>query len=197
MEDTTTLTNLLRHIRGGDPTAAAEVVNRYERVIRAVVRARLTDPALRRQFDSTDVCQSVLASFFVRAAAGLYDFDRPDQLAGLLVRMAEYKFNTKARDAHRQRRDASRIDPGADPDQLATAEPGPAELALHRDLFATVLTRLSPTERNLVERRNAGHTWPEIAAALGGDARAHRRQLGKALNRATAGLGLDGPDDDE
>jgi hypothetical protein len=48
-----------------------------ELVIRRAVRLRLSDPALRRLFDSADVCQSALASSFVRAAAG----PAPPQLA--------------------------------------------------------------------------------------------------------------------
>ena len=70
----------LRRIRCGDPEAAQELVRRYESTIRLAVRTRLTDPALERQLDSADICQSVLASFFVRAAAGQYDLADPGQL---------------------------------------------------------------------------------------------------------------------
>ena len=54
----------LRRIRCGDSEAAQELVRRYESTIRLAVRTRLTDPALKRQLDSADICQSVLASFF-------------------------------------------------------------------------------------------------------------------------------------
>ena len=54
-------------------------------MVRFEARLRLTDPRLRRQYDSLDICQSVLASFFVRAAAGQYDLDRPEQLLKLLL----------------------------------------------------------------------------------------------------------------
>jgi hypothetical protein len=66
--------------RGGDGDAAAELVRRYELAIRRVVRLRLTDVRLRRAFDSMDVCQSVLGSFFVRAASGQYDLSNSDRL---------------------------------------------------------------------------------------------------------------------
>ncbi len=49
---------------------------------------RLTDPSLYRLLDSMDVCQSVLLSFFVRAAAGQYDLEQPQELLKLLVVMA-------------------------------------------------------------------------------------------------------------
>jgi hypothetical protein len=52
------------------------------------VRRRLNDPSLYPLFDSMDICQSVLASFFLRAAAGEYDLDGPAQLLRLLVGIA-------------------------------------------------------------------------------------------------------------
>lgn len=97
MSDRDMFTSFLSRIRSGDARAAEELVRRYEPAIRLAVRTRLTDPALRRQFDSVDICQSVLASFFVRAAAGQYDLSDPAQLTALLVRMAHNKLAGQAR----------------------------------------------------------------------------------------------------
>ncbi len=80
MSDDSSFQDLIRRVRSGDDDAAAELVRRYEPAIRRVVRLRLTDARLRRVFDSMDVCQSVLGSFFVRAAMGQYDLDNSDQL---------------------------------------------------------------------------------------------------------------------
>src|SRR5215813_13431984 len=90
-------TTFVRRVRAGDQDAAAELVRRYEPEIRLMVRTwlRLRDPRLRRVFDSMDVCQSVLASFFVRAAVGEYDLDQPQQLVRLLVGMARNKLREK------------------------------------------------------------------------------------------------------
>jgi len=55
---------LIRRVRAGDHAAAAELVRVSEPAIRRAARIRLTDPALRRLFDSMDVCQSVFSSFF-------------------------------------------------------------------------------------------------------------------------------------
>ena len=52
----------------------------------ASLRCRLA--RLRRVLDSVDVCQSVLANFFVRVAAGQFDLDQPEQLLRLLATMA-------------------------------------------------------------------------------------------------------------
>ena len=78
----------IRQIRNGDEDAAAELVHSFEPLVRREIRLGLKDRRLARVFDSMDVCQSVLASFFVRTAAGEYDLDSPQQLAGLLVQMA-------------------------------------------------------------------------------------------------------------
>ena len=71
---------LIRRVRAGDEQASAELVRLYEPAIRVAVRARLTDPRLRRLLDSTDVCQSVLGNFFGRAASGQFEIKDPKQL---------------------------------------------------------------------------------------------------------------------
>src|SRR5262249_7307378 len=68
MIDGGTFADFVGRIRDGDEQAAADLVRRYEPIIRVVVRTRLGDRRLRRILDSMDICQSVLASLFVRAA---------------------------------------------------------------------------------------------------------------------------------
>src|SRR5438477_7997093 len=99
---------LLHRVRRGESDAAYELVRRYESPIRVAVRTHLSDPALRQQFDSMDICQSVLASFFMRAAAGQYDLHEPGQLVALLTRMAHNKLAMRARSQRQQRRDVRR-----------------------------------------------------------------------------------------
>src|SRR5207253_5181912 len=84
MLDVNPFRDLIRRVRAGDEAAAAELVQHYEPYIRRAVRVRLVDPRLKRLVDSVDVCQSVLASFFVRAALGQYDLETPEQLLKLL-----------------------------------------------------------------------------------------------------------------
>src|SRR5947209_4570355 len=101
--------DLIRRVREGDEGAAAELVRRYEPTIRRVARVRLVDDRLRRRFDSMDICQSVFASFFVRAALGQFDIDRPEQLLGLLVSMSRKKLIDRAREERAARRDYRRL----------------------------------------------------------------------------------------
>jgi DNA-directed RNA polymerase specialized sigma24 family protein len=99
MSGDSTFTDLVRCVRAGDEAAAAELVRRFEPHLRRVARIQMrNNPRLRRALDSVDVCQSVLQSFFVRAASGKYDLETPEQLQGLLRAMA--RNNTHAR--HRE-----------------------------------------------------------------------------------------------
>src|SRR6516164_7885076 len=109
MSDQPAFTDFLRRIRAGDEQAALEMVRRYEPLIRRQVRLQLEDRRLCRLFDSMDVCQSVLKSFFFRTAAGEYDLDTPEQLQRLLVTMAKNKLASAARSQHRRRRDQRRV----------------------------------------------------------------------------------------
>jgi RNA polymerase sigma-70 factor (ECF subfamily) len=196
MSEEQSFAGFLHRIRAGDQEAAAELVRRYEPAIRLEVRRRLNDPSLHPLFDSMDICQSVLASFFVRAAVGQFDLDQPGQLLGLLVAMARNKLAMHSRREHRQRRDSRR--------RVANSEevleecrdgPSPETLATGRDLLQAVRGRLTEPEQQLADLCAEGLTWPEIAARLGGQAQARRRQLTRALDRVASQLGLDEVDD--
>jgi RNA polymerase sigma-70 factor (ECF subfamily) len=176
------LLRLLERIRLGDEEAARELVRRYESAIRVVVRTHLSDPRLRRQFDSMDVCQSVLASFFVHSAAGQYDLQAPAQMLALLTKMAKNKLNTRIRDQHRKRRDVRRLLPMTVEDaKVASTEPDPAEQLEDRDLLDHALGMMTPEIRAIAVRRMDGQLWPKIAEALGGTPEARRKQFERAM----------------
>jgi RNA polymerase sigma-70 factor (ECF subfamily) len=185
--------DFLSRVRAGDEEAAAELVRRYAPIIRREVRMRLTDPRLHRQFDSADVCQSVLLSFFVRAAVGQYDLRHPGDLRNLLVAMARNKLASRSRQLLRQSGNPSDGPAGSPPPLEAVADPHPSaeQILSGRDLLGQVLRRLPPEERRLAELRGQGRTWPEVSAELGGTPEARRKQLGRALDRVLQQLGLD------
>lgn len=189
----------MARVRAGDPAAAADLVRRYERAVRVAVRVKLTDPRLRRHFDSMDVCQSVMASFFVRAAAGEYDLDDPRQLVALLVKMAQNKLMMQVRRYRTKGRDVGRVAAACDAvPPLADPGPGPDQQAAGRDLLDRVLDALPPHERELAQRRAVGQSWADVARDLGGTPEAHRMRLSRALDRVTEALGLDTvPDGDD
>jgi RNA polymerase sigma-70 factor (ECF subfamily) len=195
MDEGHSFLDLIQRVRGGDPAAAAELVRRYEPAVRRMVRLQLRDPRLRRVLDSSDVCQSVLASFFVRAASGQYDLHQPDQLLRLLVVMARNKLASQARSSYVLRRDDRPRAPGAALAATVAPGPSPSQQAAWKDLLREVRGRLSAEERQLADRRADRQEWSEIAAAVGGSPEALRKKLARALDRVSQQLGLDGIDD--
>jgi RNA polymerase sigma-70 factor (ECF subfamily) len=185
----------LRRIRAGDESAAVELVRRYEPALRLEIRLRLRDPRLRRLLEPADLCQSVLKSFFLRAALGQFDLDSPERLLALLRTMARNKVAQQARRHKAQRRDVDRdvsLDAGAP--LVPAADPSPSRVAIGREVWDALRGRLTTEERRVAELRSLGSEWAEIARELGGTPQARRKQLARAVNRAVRELGLD---DDE
>jgi RNA polymerase sigma-70 factor (ECF subfamily) len=181
----------LGRIRAGDEDAAAELVRRYEPIIRREVRMRLTDPRLYRQLDSVDICQSVLLSFFVRAALGQYDLKHSGDLHKLLVTMARNKFATQARKIQRQNGSPATALGRLPPEAVVDPHPAAERILADRDLLGQVLGRLAEEERRLANLRAEGCSWPEVAGRLGGSAEARRKQLARALDRVLHTMGLE------
>jgi len=184
--------DLVRRLRVGDEEAAAELLRRFEPALRRTVRVRFRDPQLRRVLDSADICQSVFRNFFVRVAAGQFDLDQPDQLLRLLATMARNKIANQAEALRAQRRDCRRVEEGGLNDgQLAAPGSTPSQQAAARELLQETHRRLSAEERRLLELRQQGRAWTDIAAELGGSPEALRKQLARAIDRVGRELGLD------
>jgi DNA-directed RNA polymerase specialized sigma24 family protein len=188
---------LIRRVRAGDAAAAAEVVQRYEPEIRRAVRLRLTDPGLRRVLDSMDICQSVFANFFVRAAAGQFDLQQPDQLLRLLVVMARNKLRDQVSYHQAARRDQRRVeaDPAVPLAEARSVAPSASDVLSARELLQSLRAALTPAERELAEQRALGRDWKSIAAEWGERPDTLRKRLSAGLNRASRELGLDEVDD--
>jgi RNA polymerase sigma-70 factor (ECF subfamily) len=196
---------LLNRVRAGDPQAATELVRRYEPAIRRAARVRLLDTRLNRLLDSMDICQSVMASFFVRAALGQYELETPAQLLKLLATMTRNKLSNQVKCYRASRRDFRRTEEGrggtgSDEDSVvmgveALAGPGhtPSSEVATRELLQEARRRLSPDERALLERREEGREWTEIAAELRSSPEAIRKRLARGIDRVAHELGLDQP----
>jgi RNA polymerase sigma factor (sigma-70 family) len=185
MAEDSEFTEFVRRIRAGDDQATRELVERYEPVIRREVRVRLRDPRLTRRFDHNDVCQSVMASFFVRAAAGQFDLEQPEQLARLLVGIARRKVALQVRRHRAGRRDYRRSG-GGDPVDLearSAAAPSPSRLIAGKEMLDEFRRRMTVEEWQLADLRSQGYAWAEIAGRLGGTPRARSKQLERALDR--------------
>src|SRR6478609_5972771 len=192
MGDESLFADLLKRVRGGDSDAASELVRIYESAIRVAVRTRLSDPKLRRQFDSMDVCQSVLASFFLRAAAGQYDLHDPAQLVALLTKMAHNKLAMRARHAFRQRRDVRRnVRLGDIQPELAAGFVESTRQSVDRDLVDRAFQLMDDETREMAAFRAQDMEWSEIASQLGGTADARRKQFRRAVDRIAQKLEVD------
>jgi RNA polymerase sigma-70 factor (ECF subfamily) len=173
------------------------LVRRYEPAIRRVVRFKLSDPRLRRLIDTVDICQGVLGSFFVRAGLGQYDLENSDQLLKLLLTMARNKLAKQVQKQRAARRDNRRVIAESPEEKGATSsDPSPSKQLEAKELVQEVRRRLTPEEWQLVEQRNQGYNWAEIAATVGGNADALRIKLARAVKRVSGELGMDEEEDE-
>jgi RNA polymerase sigma-70 factor (ECF subfamily) len=144
-----------------------------------------------------DICQSVMASFFVRAALGQFELDTPDQLLRLLATMARNKLANQAHGHRAARRDVRREDHGSVAGEaLACREATPSRQLAARELLDVARARLTEDERRLLDRRQDGVEWAEIARAEGATPEALRKKLARAVERVAREIRLDESDDD-
>jgi RNA polymerase sigma factor (sigma-70 family) len=191
---------LIAQVRAGDEHAAAELVRHYEPAIRRAARVRLVDTRLNRLLDSMDICQSVMASFFVRAALGQFELETPDQLLRLLATMTRNKLAGQVKGLGAARRDFRRLtaaqsnrDGEADnrAERIAGHDPTPSHDLAARELLNEALRRLSPEEKRILDCREQGGQWAQIATELGSSPEAIRKRLVRAVDRVAHELGLD------
>jgi DNA-directed RNA polymerase specialized sigma24 family protein len=175
--------DLILKVRAGDQDAATTLVFQFEPFILRVVRMRMRNRGdfdrLRHDVGSIDVCQSVFKSLFARLKDGRFDLNQPQDMEKLLSSMIRFKIANKARrlsviwrDVF-QGEDGDPVDPG----------PGPEKAVEDQDLAEAVVRLFSLDELELVNRRLDDQSWPEIAAALGGNADALRKKLERAFER--------------
>jgi RNA polymerase sigma-70 factor (ECF subfamily) len=192
MAESSDFGELLRRVRDGDQDAAVELVERYESVVRRAVHAKLSDSKLKGTLDSMDICQSVMGSFFCRAALGQYDLNKPEDLIRLLVSMARNKLTDQIRRETTERRGKGKSQ-HVEIDQLDTpgASPTASRVASAREALEAAWSRLAPDERWIAEERASGRPWAELAAEAGTTPEAIRKKHARALDRVSRELGLD------
>jgi RNA polymerase sigma-70 factor (ECF subfamily) len=192
MPTETPFVELICRVRTGDEAAASELVQRFEPAIRRVVRVHMRDARLRRILDSTDICQSVLATFFVRANMGQYELDSPESLIKLLATIARHKVINESVRQQADRRDYRRAEAlGERSAHLQDPVADPGKQVEMKELLLKVREGLSQDERTLAEQRGRGDSWAEIATVQGASAEGLRKKLARALDRVLRQLGLE------
>ncbi len=195
MRETMSFEGLLRRVRGGDQEAAALLAKEYEPEIRREARRRLQDSNLRRIIDSTDICQSVMANFFLRAALGQFEIEDPKAALRLLLKMTRNRVREWARREQAQRRDRRRLhsmDAGRLPGYEPVAPgPSPSAVVATEELINQFRDRLSEEERRIASLRGGGVSWGGVAAEFGQSPDALRKRLARAIDRVAKELGLE------
>lgn len=201
MSSSDRLRELLLQVRRRDERAARELVAEFEPQIRLAIRVRLVDPRLRRFADSADLCQSVLASFFVRLMHGQFELESVDDIRGLLVKMAHRKIASLARRHTAGKRDMRRECSLEEVAAPAAPKASPATDPLADPSFTRLADRvreqLTPAERALADARLSGASWSQIAESISVTPDAARRRLSRALDRVCRDLDLAAAGDDE
>jgi RNA polymerase sigma factor (sigma-70 family) len=192
MDQDLCLRDLVERVRGGDEGAATCLVRRVESALNRCVRVWLRDPRVRRRFDGADVCQSVLANFFLRLNLGQYQLGSSEDVLKLLTAMARNKFLNLLERETAQKRDTRR-DVGGTRVELGVADDAssPSFQVILAELSEKARQRLAPDERRLVELRRQERSWDEIGVELNLSPEAARKKHGRAVARVAKDLGFD------
>ena len=171
MSEDTSFLQLMERVRRGDQEAAAELHRTYSEPIQRMIRVRMINCGLRRQLDSSDICQSVFADFFMRMALGQYEFSNPSELIKLLSTMARNRVVHHAQRHSAGIRDVRRVEQASvesfDP---ASSQETPSVLASVRELVERFQSRLrlrSGFLSNNGDSEKPGTKSPLKRAALG------------------------------
>ena len=188
--------DLMARVRGGEEQAACDLLHLYEPYVRRVVRVKLTDPALRRQMDSMDVCQSVLGDFFVRVALGQFDINTPNDLIALLAEMVRNKVKYHARKQKAAKRDIRRLEKVEIGEmQVAGTDPTPSRIVAGASCwtgFATGSTRRNATWWSNGTWNDRG--WKLLPSCIPSPMHCACGWRG-SLDRVTRELGIEGQND--
>jgi RNA polymerase sigma factor (sigma-70 family) len=190
---TSSFDELIQGIRQGDADATARLVREFEPEIRRVIRIQLRNSPLQRQFDSMDICQSVMANFLVRVTAGQFELDEPAKVLRLLVTMARNRLTDKAR----AQKGAERNPGGKQAEgsqilnNLADPVTSPSRVLQGRELLEQIKQQLTPDEAELLDYRTQGLEWPEIAAKLNVKPDGLRKKFTRAMDRVVEDMNVE------
>jgi DNA-directed RNA polymerase specialized sigma24 family protein len=170
---------LMERIARNDEAAAEEFIGRYQAEVRIMVRnwLRPWKTRLRQVFDSEDICQSILAVFFLKDMANKYSLDSPEQLRRLFIVMVRNRVYDHARHMMPERTHVPITF-----DEFASMQAPEKEL-IDRELREFILDKLTSEEAAIAEHRFSGSTWQEIADKLGGNPDSRRIQFTRLANR--------------
>jgi len=182
---------LMLRVRQGDADALRVVLDDYGEAIRREVRFTLLDTRLRRFVGDSDVYQSVVIRFFAGMRNGNFRVDSSTDLVRLLKGIARNRIAELVRFWHAQRRDVSRTtnDDTVLSFDVSKHELTPDEVLARAETAAAIQQRLAPRDLEIMQLRDDGQSWQEIAGRLSAvSGEAIRKQHMRALSRIAAEL---------
>ena len=183
---------LIGRVQAGDEEAANELVRLYEPQLRRIARVRLNSPALRRELESTDVCQSVMFAAVQGLAQGKLQCDSPEKLLSLLAVMAKNNVRKAVRRQHSLKRDCTRlVDADVREFDPALQSDSPSEKVERAEFLQVVLDHLSAKEQFIAQERARGVSWQELGERFGATADALRVRFYRKVDTIRHELGLD------
>jgi DNA-directed RNA polymerase specialized sigma24 family protein len=180
---------LLQRLRDDDPDAPNELVARYGRELRFVIRRRL-DRRARSFMDSEDVLQMVWSSVFRCLTHNDPQWIETDEdLKAFLCGCAFKKTLMASRSARAEMRNPDRVVPidtllDRQSEALCDPHPGPEEVAVRRDLLENVLGQLEGAQLVLAQHVLKGRSLAEIARCTRTDERAVRKMFKRVVSLA-------------
>jgi len=185
MADHDSVAHWLLGAKGGDPTAAQQLWQRYFERLVQLARAKLPGH-VKRAFDEEDVAHSALRCFLQAHAQDRFpQLDDRHGLWNLLVVITARKARAYLKKETRPKRGGGQVqgetaflDDDAGIDQVIGAEPTPAFAAQVAEECQRLLGLLETGElRTIAVMKMEGHTVDEIAERMGSTRRTIERRL--------------------
>jgi RNA polymerase sigma-70 factor (ECF subfamily) len=176
--------------KAGDPAAIRDILSRFEKEVRIMVRARLPRK-LRSQFDSIDFVQAVWQSFFSDFQREERRFETEQHLRKFLAGVVRNKVfeqhrrltRTEKYDLAREERLYVRRGDRDVPRDVVSPEPSPSQAAQASDRLEQLTAGRSSLEVRVITLRHQGMTFAEIATETGVNERTARRIIDLARSR--------------
>jgi RNA polymerase sigma-70 factor (ECF subfamily) len=180
---------MMARLRAGDPTAEAELFERFRQRLIGLARAKL-DARLRAKVDPEDVVQSVYHTFFRRHAEGRFELGGWQDLWSLLTVLTVRKcgrwrehFYTDTRNVQREVPADEAEGSAALPAEWVARDPDPVEAIVLIELVEALLRGQDEADQAVVSLRLQGHQPGEISARLGRPLRSVHRVLERVKRR--------------
>jgi len=151
------------------------------RLLMILVRAKM-DSKRRNHHESMDVCQSVARNFVEEWQAGKVQFPNEAALVGYLQTVVRNKLTDLSRRDQAARRGGGAVpvpidsERGVSEGAIPSHGPGASGSIAARETHERILRSLSEEERRLIEFRQRGRDWDEIATELGESSSALRKR---------------------